>query len=277
MRLLNGSVAVVTGGGSGIGRALTHELASQGVHVVVADLDQNRAEAAANEVTCEFGIDAVGVGTDVSDPASVADLAEYTYERFGRVDILCNNAGVATTGAAWEASVTDWQFVFGVNLMGVVHGIRAFVPRMLAAGIDGHVVNTCSMGGLIPIPLKAPYTASKHAVVGLSTTLRADLLAVGSSIAVTVACPGAVATNMIDAQRAHGESDDNIARAQTAMRVVKATEAVRMSAEAAAQIIVASVVEGRFWAFPNAAPFFGAFDQMVAEIDAARQVSAGRS
>jgi NAD(P)-dependent dehydrogenase (short-subunit alcohol dehydrogenase family) len=192
------AVAVVTGGGSGIGRALAHALARAGARVVVADVDEAAMTAVVREVG-EAGGQALAVRTDVSDLAQVQALAERVWQAFGAVHVLCNNAGVATWGSLERATHADWQWVLGVNLWGVIHGIESFVPRMIAAGQPGHVVNTASMAGLIASQGLGVYNTSKYAVVGLSETLAKDLKPYG--IGVSVLCPMGVQTRILHSER----------------------------------------------------------------------------
>ena len=193
-----GAVAVVTGGGSGIGRALALALARQGARVVIADLDTAAMDAVALEAR-DLGVEALTVRTDVTELAQVQALADQAFKTFGGVDILCNNAGVAAWGGLETATHRDWQWVLGVNLWGVIHGIEAFVPRMIAAGRRGHIVNTASMAGLIASQGLGVYNTSKYAVVGLSETLVKDLKPYG--IGVSVLCPMGVQTRIRESER----------------------------------------------------------------------------
>ncbi|HEV8674456.1 MAG TPA: SDR family NAD(P)-dependent oxidoreductase [Methylomirabilota bacterium] len=192
-------VAVVTGGGSGIGRALALAVARDGAHVVVADVDE-----AGMAETCRgvagHGRQALAVPTDVAAAAAVHALADRAFSRFGAVHLLCNNAGVAVHGGLEAATLQDWQWVVGVNLWGVIHGLLAFLPRMIAQGPGGHVLNTASMAGLVASQGLGIYNTTKYAVVGLSETLAKDLKPHG--IGVTVLCPMGVATRIRDAERA---------------------------------------------------------------------------
>jgi NAD(P)-dependent dehydrogenase (short-subunit alcohol dehydrogenase family) len=193
-----GAVAVVTGGGSGIGRALTLALAGQGARVVIADLDGPAMDAVAREAR-GLGVEALTLRTDVTELAQVQALADQAFKTFGGVDVLCNNAGVAAWGGLETATHHDWQWVLGVNLWGVIHGIEAFVPRMIAAGRRGHIVNTASMAGLIASQGLGVYNTSKYAVVGLSETLAKDLKPYG--IGVSVLCPMGVQTRIRESER----------------------------------------------------------------------------
>ena len=193
-----GRVAVVTGGGSGIGRALALGLAREGAQVVVADVDEpGMAETLAGVRAC--GREGLAVRTDVADLAQVRALADRAFARFGAVHILCNNAGVVVHGGLETATYQDWQWLIGVNLWGVVDGLLAFLPRMIARGQGGHVVNTASMAGLIASQGLGIYNTTKYAVVGLSETLAKDLRPHG--IGVSVLCPMGVATRIREADR----------------------------------------------------------------------------
>lgn len=188
----------MTGGASGIGRALAEGLGREGARLVVADVDEAGMAATVEAIRARGG-QAVSVRTDVTDFAQVQALAERAWEAFGRVHILCNNAGVAIWGGLESATLKDWQWVLGVNLWGVIHGVQAFVPRMIAQREPGHVLNTASMAGLIASQGLGIYNTSKYAVVGLSETLAKDLRPYG--IGVSVLCPMGVATRIRDSQR----------------------------------------------------------------------------
>ncbi|MCK9542590.1 MAG: SDR family NAD(P)-dependent oxidoreductase [Novosphingobium sp.] len=195
MKIETGQVAVVTGAGSGIGRGLAIRFGELGLRLVLADVDEAGLRHT-EELLEGSGVEVVAHRTDVSDAAAMEGLRDLVLARFGGVDILCNNAGIVSAfRPMWENPLNDWQRVLGANLWGVIHGIRLFVPEMVARGC-GHVVNTASMAGLIVVPSNGVYNATKHAVVSLSETLRADLEAAGHSIGVTVVCPGMVSTNI---------------------------------------------------------------------------------
>jgi NAD(P)-dependent dehydrogenase (short-subunit alcohol dehydrogenase family) len=200
MKLCEGHVAVVTGAASGIGLAIAERLSERGLSVVLADVEEPALRTAEDRLR-DSGASVLAVRTDVSDEGSVFDLADRTLERFGRVDLVCNNAGVTAPAAPmWETDERHWRWVLGVNLWGVIHGIRAFVPHLVAQG-SGHVANTGSMAGLSIVPMVAPYTASKHAVVAISESLRAELDVHAPDVGVTVLCPSYVPTKLADSAR----------------------------------------------------------------------------
>ena len=195
MKIEPGQVAVVTGGASGIGFGLAERLADRGVHVVIADIREDAAVAAAATLS-DRGHQVLSIRTDVADPDDVAALAAATLERFGRVDLVCNNAGVVCeTVPSWQQRLETWQWLVNVKLMGVVHGVRAFVPHLIEQG-TGHVLNTASLGGLIAMPTLSPYCATMHAVVGLTETLNMELRSVAPTLGATVLCPGVVDTSL---------------------------------------------------------------------------------
>ena len=198
MRVLAGKVVVVTGGGSGIGAALAHAFAAQGMDVVVADVEIPGAERVASDLRTA-GRRALAVQTDVSKLASVEALAERTYRELGGCAVLCNNAGVIVVGSLEDRTAKDWEWVLGVNLWGVIHGLLAFLPRMLAQPGEKHIVNTASTAGLIPTPGVGVYATAKYAVVGLSEHLRMDLAR--HQIGVSVLCPGGVQTQILRSER----------------------------------------------------------------------------
>jgi NAD(P)-dependent dehydrogenase (short-subunit alcohol dehydrogenase family) len=200
MRDVQGKVAVVTGAASGIGRALIDRFASAGMKVVLADVEVEALEKAEAEVQAT-GAETLAVVTDVSQRSSVDALAAAVTDRFGGTNVLCNNAGVSGGGGAlWETTERDWSWVMGVNLMGVVHGIQAFLPGMVASGEPGHVVNTSSVLGLATGG-GSIYGVTKHAVTRLTEGLWYDLQAAGAPIGVSVLCPGLIATNIMSSGR----------------------------------------------------------------------------
>ena len=196
----DGKTAVVTGAASGIGLAIARRLGAEGMRVVLADVEDDALATAAAELAAA-GVESIAVRTDVSRAADVEALAERATEAFGAVHLLCNNAGVFAGGNSWEVSLADWEWILGVNLWGVIHGLRSFVPRLLAHGEPAHVVNTASMAGFVSLPFTAPYCVSKHAVVALSGSLYHELTLRGAPVGVSVLCPEAVATRIGEAER----------------------------------------------------------------------------
>jgi NAD(P)-dependent dehydrogenase (short-subunit alcohol dehydrogenase family) len=200
MQELRDKVAVITGGASGIGRALADRCLEEGVKIVLADIEQAALDKAAGELA-NAGADVLAVRTDVSKNGSVEDLAKRVLDRYGAVHLLFNNAGVASSGSVWQNTLADWEWVLGVNLMGVVHGIRTFVPIMLSQDADAHIVNTASMAGLLSTPGLGIYNVTKHGVVTLSETLALELQQARARINVSVLCPGWVKTQIWESSR----------------------------------------------------------------------------
>jgi NADP-dependent 3-hydroxy acid dehydrogenase YdfG len=203
METLRDTVAVITGGASGIGLALARRFATEGAKLVLADIEPG-ALASAERDLASTGAEVIGVRTDVADAQSVERLLSATLEHFGKVNVLCNNAGVQRSAQAWKLSAAEWKWLLDVNLMGVVHGVRTFVPRMLEQGDPCHVVNTASLGGLVAAPLMSAYCVTKFGVVALSESLRLELS--GTQVGVSVVCPAFVKTSLGSAERNMPES-----------------------------------------------------------------------
>lgn len=197
---LDGRVAVITGAASGIGRALAQRCADKGMRVVATDVEREALDETV-ALARKNGGEAIGVVTDVRDGESVEALAVAAYAAYGAVHLLCNNAGVFQAGVLWERTVADWEWVLGVNLWGIIHGIRSFVPRMIAGGEPGHVVNTSSLAGIVSNGYSGPYTTSKFAALGLSECLAHDLRSAGVRIGASVLVPGSVNTRISGSTR----------------------------------------------------------------------------
>ena len=199
MREFDGRVAVVTGGASGIGFSLASAFAAEGAKIVLGDIEAPALDEAVGKLEAS-GAEVIGVVTDVSDAAQVQALADAAVERFGAIHIACNNAGVGAGGLSWEAPLSTWEWVLGVNLWGVIHGLRAFVPILMQQS-QAYVVNTASVAGVVAGPFMAPYNASKHAVVALSETLHHEMAMMAPQVKVSVLCPGWVRTRIADSAR----------------------------------------------------------------------------
>jgi NAD(P)-dependent dehydrogenase (short-subunit alcohol dehydrogenase family) len=241
---LAGKVAVVTGAGSGIGRSLVGAFAAHGMRVVAADIE---AEAL-HDTESRFGDVVVSVRTDVTSRDEVEHLAARAYDAFGAVDVLCNNAGVFQGGLLWECTDADFQWTLGVNLWGILHGIRAFVPRMLAAGNDAHIVNTISMAGLASTPFSGPYDVSKFAAMAATECLAHDLATIGAPIKVSAVCPGLVDTGIARSRRnrpAELTTEQHDGGAFVEQALADGT-AGSMSPDAVAALVVEAIHEERF-------------------------------
>jgi NAD(P)-dependent dehydrogenase (short-subunit alcohol dehydrogenase family) len=200
MKEFKGKVAVITGAASGIGRGIAERCVNEGMKTVLADIDEANLAKAETELKT-LGGTVLGVRTDVSKRADVELLARQTLDAFGQVHLLFNNAGVGAGGSAWEATWNDWEWVIGVNLWGVIHGVKVFTPLMLAQNVECHMVNTASAAGLLVGGGSAPYSATKHAVVALSESLYLTLQRRSALVKVSVLCPGLVHTNIANAER----------------------------------------------------------------------------
>ena len=242
MEQLEGKVAVVTGGGSGIGEGIARACADAGMRLVIADIEVDAAERVASSLR-ETGGEAIALRTDVTDRDALDDLADAAYEAFGEVNLLCNNAGVITVGEIASTTAGDWEWLFGVNVFGVVHGVQAFVPRMRAQEGEAHIVNTGSLASVsitraIDVGV---YCATKHAVLGLSETLRNELEADG--IGVSILCPGGVATQLFAADRNVPES----LRGRVTPPARARDDVDRTQPREVGELVVQAVRENRFW------------------------------
>lgn len=250
---------MVTGAASGIGLAMVRLFSTEGMNVVAADVDA----VALERLQTDPGISSPvrTVLTDVSDPSSVEALADLVFREFGEVGILCNNAGVGPMGTVWGVDVAEWEWVLGVNLWGVINGIRSFVPRMLETGLDGHVVNTSSMAGLIAGREMTPwrlgaYAASKHGVVAITHTLYAELRTAGAPIGVSLVCPAAVNTRIWDTERLRPASSSDAApgggssgQAERLREQLRAGVETGIAPEEVAGLVLEAVREDRFYVF----------------------------
>jgi NAD(P)-dependent dehydrogenase (short-subunit alcohol dehydrogenase family) len=254
MELTHGKVAVVTGAASGIGFALAERFARAGLHVVLADIEGEALRTASERIE-RSGARTLAVPTDVSDEGAVRALAAATVDRFGAVHLICNNAGVAGGGDPWFGPISTWQWVLGVNLWGVIHGIRAFLP-VLAAQREGHIVNTASAAGLLP-GAGPVYDASKHAVVAISEDLYSSVAAAGIPVGVSVLCPGWVHTRIADAGRNWPERlGDPPPRSPVAgMMTEPFRQAIGtgLAPDAVADLVADAVAADRFWIFTDPA------------------------
>jgi NAD(P)-dependent dehydrogenase (short-subunit alcohol dehydrogenase family) len=256
MKELAGKVAAITGAGSGLGREFARLSAQLGMRLALSDVQPDALASVVSELN---SADVTGDVVDVADFAQVKQWADQTFDRFGAVHLLMNNAGVGGGGYLWEASERDWQWVMGVNVMGVVHGVQHFVPRMLEAearGEAGHIVNTASMAGWLTAPLMGVYNVSKHAVVALSETLFHDLRLAKSSIGVTVLCPAYVPTGIAESHRNRPVDLSNEAGQTASQRMAqsateKAVSSGRVTAQQVAQLTFDAVRENRFYVFTH--------------------------
>lgn len=257
MNTFQGKVAVITGAASGIGRGLAEHCVQEGMKVVLADIEAPALLQTSRELSAQ-GAQILALQTDVSQAAEVERLAQEAFKTYGAVHLLFNNAGVGAGKSAWESSLEDWEWVLGVNLYGVIHGIRSFVPRMLESRTESYIVNTASIAGLTSSPGLAVYMASKHAVVSLTETLYHDLSLRGANIGVSVLCPGFVKTNIQDAERnrpAHlqntpGEQQRLSQEEQEGGQVLKLAIQKGMSPQLQAEAVFEAIREKRFYIYP---------------------------
>jgi NAD(P)-dependent dehydrogenase (short-subunit alcohol dehydrogenase family) len=255
MKELQGKVAVITGAAEGIGRAIAEQAAAKGMKLVLADISAVKLDETVTALRAG-GAEVEGVQVDVSKAEQVEALAARAFERFGNVHLLINNAGVALAKSAWETTPADWDWVLGVNLYGVIHGIRAFVPRMLERGEEGHIVNTASVAGLISQPAMAAYNVSKFGVVTLTEGLHHDLTLRKTRLKASVLCPGWVRTRIAEAER-HRDADQRTdpgrldpVTAKTGLSMFKAVQQ-GIAPEQVADAMFAAVENGRFYIFTH--------------------------
>lgn len=230
MQDLKAKVAVITGAAEGIGKAIAVAAAAEGMRLVLADIHQELLDKTVSELR-QAGAEVIGVVTDVSKEVEIQALADQAYAQFGHVHLLVNNAGVAFAKSAWETSAKDWEWIMGINLYGITHAIRIFVPRMLASNEVAHIVNTASVAGLIAEPALAAYNVSKFGVVALSESLQHDLNLRQAKIGVSVLCPSWVKTRITDAER-NRKTEDRIQVEQLEKVSLKTGAAINKAVEA---------------------------------------------
>ncbi len=268
MRELRGTVAVVTGAASGIGRAVATALAAEGVRVVAADIEQPPLDEAVSAIAAA-GSEAVGIVCDVASWASVEALRDRVVAQFGPADIVMNNAGVAGGGAIGAVDLAEWEWTLGVNLWGVIHGVKAFLPAMLERG-RGHIVNTASIAGHLASTGMGAYNTSKHAVSAFTETLQQEMIEGDTGVGVTCLCPGFVATNIISSDRNRPEPHRR-AGAAPEPRVeapslagsgsaIADAYAAQLSPDVVAEMVLLAIRENRFWLFTD-----GLADDLIRE------------
>jgi NAD(P)-dependent dehydrogenase (short-subunit alcohol dehydrogenase family) len=224
---------------------MSERFAAAGMKVVLADIEAERLDAAVRGLRAA-GHDATGVVTDVADADAVNHLAAAAFDTHGAVHVLCNNAGVVKRARLWELTLDDWNWVLNVDFWSVVHGLRAFVPRMLEQGAGGHIVNTSSMAGLLPMPNLGAYAAAKSAVLALSLSLQTELDQLGSSLGVSVLCPGFIATGITDSARNRPAALADQAPPPNVPRTTAGVVATLTAADVAEQVVEA-ITANRFW------------------------------
>lgn len=268
LRDLTGRVVVVTGAAGGIGRGLAEAFADAGARLVLADRDEEGL--AQTSAGLPGTAQAQVVATDVTDAEAVERLAEAAFALTGEVHVLCNNAGVACPGPVWEIAPSDWDWMIGVNVMGIVHGLRAFVPRMLGQASPAHVVNTASMMSLVTAPGLGAYAATKHAALAISECLRFDLQAAGAPIGVSVLCPGPVATRVHEQRYRPGHEAPAPDGAATEMHATLLPSMV--PPRPVADCVVDAVRDGRFFVFPQP-EYLAGIDARQQELRQAREAA----
>lgn len=271
MEQLTDRVVVITGGASGIGLAIAHASAAQGARIVIADIEA----PALRDAAAGLPDGTLATEVDVSDLASVEALRDAVLDRHGRVDVLCNNAGVSTFNLVQDQTIEDWRWVLGANLWGVIHGVHAFLPTLLAQGTPSHIVNTASVAGLASgIAFLGPYAVSKVGVVSISETLRQELA--GTPVGVSVLCPGSTDTKILESERNRPSSLGVEQRTPTAEAWRRGIEQSftgpnGLTADVVAALVLDAVRVGRFWVLPHGDMAPGLrrrFDEILSELPA---------
>ena len=260
---IEGGVAVITGAASGIGTGLARRALALGMRVVLADV---QAQALADFAATLKGT-VLAVPTDVADPDSVERLAERAYAEFGQVDLLFNNAGVLTAGFCWEIPLERFRRELNINVYGVLHGLRSFVPRLLAAKRPAHIVNTASIGGFLAAPLMGPYSVSKFAVVALTDTLRAELELLQAPVGVSLLAPGPVKTGIFDNPFAGVAGAAAEGMVETMLSLLAEHG---LTPDEFAERVFAGVIEGQYWLIPQPEVFDESFRRRTESIVARR-------
>ena len=251
MKHFNDKVAVITGGASGLGRAMANRFAKAGMKLVIADIEEKSLEETVSFFESQ-GYTIIGKHCDVSKAEDVEGLAETSLKNFGSVDILCNNAGVSVTGRAWEHSRAEWEWAIGVNIWGVINGIKTFTPIMLNQDSEGHIINTASVAGLLSLPQMSLYCLTKHSVVTLTESLYHDLIEIDAKISCSVLCPAYVPTNISKSERNRpNHLKDSRIKTEENIRMEKkleyAVESGKISADNVAELVFEAIVENKFY------------------------------
>lgn len=249
-----GRVAVVTGAASGIGLAMAERFASEGMKLVLADIEAEALERAAVRLR-EGGAEVTFLRTDVAKFGDLQALARHASTTFSRVHVLCNNAGVSITGPAWEFSIDDWRWVWDVNVWGVINGVKAFLPAMLANGEGGHILNTGSLSSFYGIGNHAPYCSSKAAVLGYSQSLYSEMKAMKTGVGVSILCPGMVDTRIHQSWRNRPEGDmpwsDREFTDEDFIAGSNAFQGAGIAPELVAEAVVEAIQRDKFYIFTN--------------------------
>ncbi len=251
MKDFEGKVAAITGGASGIGYAMAEAALDRGMKVAIADVEQEALDKACSELSKKGSV--LAVQTDVSSAQAMDNFAERSFDAYGSVQLLFNNAGVDGHGAMWDLRTEDWEWTLGVNLWGVIHGIRVFSKHMVENNC-GHIVNTASIAGLVSAPASGPYTVSKHAVVALSEVLFGELRNESKNVGVSVLCPSYVSTNIYTSSRNRDNVDKTpewLAEQQAVADIASPFFADAMSAASVANLCFSAIETEQFYILPH--------------------------